>query len=206
MSIGYVKERIKNCDFLSFTGFATTGKDEAVKILESIGFKRVSLADPVRQGVYNINPIVFVPRDYLTNKIYEMHSLHNVFDGRYYKLKLVVDLQGWDEAKKIPEVRRLLQYYGTEGGRQIFGDTIWTDTADKFIRENNIKKVAVSDVRFPNELDWVRYKENNLVIKIKRQGVGPINSHTSDLGIADELCDIIIDNDGTLEDLKNKLI
>lgn len=210
MSVGDVnsKEKIAEADFIGITGFAQSGKDETVKILNEIEFQRVSLADPVRQGVYNIDPYVLVkPEDA------HYDELDNVFVQSPYesanlvlRLREIVTLLGWDEAKKIPEVRRLLQYYGTEGGREVFGNTIWTDTADKYIRENKIEKVAVSDVRFMNELDWVRSKPNNLVIKIKRKGVGPVNSHSSDLGIADELCDIIINNDGSLEDLREKLI
>ncbi len=77
----------------------------------------------------------------------------------FVNLRPVVNVLGWDEAKKIPEIRRLLQHYGTEGARLIFGNTIWTDVADKYIQTMDIKKVAVSDVRFLNELDWVRSKK-----------------------------------------------
>ena len=210
MSVGDIKKRIKNADFVGISGFAQSGKDETAKILSIIGFQRVSLADPVRQGIYNINPIVVV---YSNDSHYETLVYSSQFVGKHrvfneyiiLNLKEIVDFLGWDEAKKISEVRRLLQYYGTEGAREIFGQTIWTDTADKYIRENNITKVAVSDVRFLNELDWVRSKNNNLIIKIKREGIGPINNHSSDMGISDELCDIIIYNNGTLKDLEKEI-
>lgn len=205
MSIGDIKHRIKNANFIGVCGFAQSGKDTIVKILETIGFKRVSLADPVRQGIYNINPIVFVD-DEFHYLLKSTKCLMNNPSTLFYNLRDIVNNTGWDNAKKIPEVRRLLQYYGTEGAREIFGDKIWLDTADKYIKENNINKVAVSDIRFPNELDWIRSKDNNLIIKIKRDGIGPINSHCSDLGIKDELCDIIITNDGTIKDLTSKLL
>lgn len=205
MAIGDINSEEKM--FIGFTGFAQTGKDEATKILvENLGFERVSLADKVRQGIYNINPYVLIypnePNyDTLNKKFIDVLSGNLVL-----RLQPIVDYIGWDEAKKIKEVRRLLQYYGTEGARYIFGDTIWMDTADKYIENKNINKVAVSDIRFPNELEWIRSKPNNLIIKIKRKGVGPVNSHSSDLGIEDNLCDIVINNDGTLEDLRKELL
>lgn len=201
-----IKEKIKNSDFIGITGFAQSGKDETVKILNELGFQRVSLADPVRQGIYNINPFVLIKQGDTYYKELNLRYINTLSDSiLVLTLKEIVDYLGWDEAKKITEVRRLLQFYGTEGARQIFGDTIWTDTADKYIKKNKIQKVAVSDVRFPNELDWVRTKENSLIIKIKKPGVGSINNHSSDAGIADNLCDFIIENNGTLEDLKNKI-
>ena len=54
------KNIIKASNFIGLTGFAQVGKDETAKILNLIGFERVSLADKVRQGVYNIDPIVFI--------------------------------------------------------------------------------------------------------------------------------------------------
>lgn len=203
MTVGNIKYK-----YIGLTGFAQSGKDETAKILSLIGYKRVSLADPVRKGIYNINPLVIIFPDESNYK-----ELRNEFiDASSGKKNLILNIQdivnflGWDEAKKIKEVRRLLQFYGTEGAREIFGENIWTDTADKYIEKNNIDLIVVSDIRFPNELEWIRKKENNILIKIKRPGIGPINSHKSDIGIDDEKCDFIIENNGTLEDLKNKIL
>lgn len=197
---------MKKINFIGVTGFAQSGKDEIVKILNTIGFTRVSLADPVRQGIYNINPFVFIPFEF-KHLVEEISPSKETYPYLcVYRLKDIVDKIGWDNAKKITEVRRLLQYYGTEGARDIFGDSIWTDTADKYIKENNIKKIAISDIRFENELKWLKSKQDSFLIKVKRPGIGPINSHSSDLGINDNKCDIVIENNGTLEELKIKIL
>lgn len=196
-----VKTLISKAKFIGITGYARSGKDETAKILSSIGFTNFSLADELRKGIYKINPYVVIEK---TDPHYQLFI--NKFSSNVIRLQQIVDELGWDEAKKIKEVRRLLQYYGTEGGREIFGDDVWTNIIDKKIKTLGIKKVTVSDVRFLNELAWTRSKSGNLIIKIKRKGVGPVNGHVSDNGIPDELCDIVISNDGTLKDLKAKLI
>lgn len=195
---------INKYKYIGVTGFSQSGKDETVKILNLLGYTKISLAEPVRQGIYNINPIIVIDDKfkYLINN--SLSSINNT--SSFYQLKDIVDLLGWDEAKKIPEVRRLLQFYGTEGGRKIFGDTIWMDLADTRINEEKIKLIAISDIRFENEVEWLRKKENNFLIKIKRPNIGPINSHSSDFGINDTKCDLVINNDGTLSDLKDNIL
>lgn len=198
-----IEHKLENIDCIGLTGFAQTGKDETGKILNKFGFSRVSLGDPLRKGIYNINPYVFVEYKTINHDVYK--SIYQKFHTLTVRLQDIVDFIGWDEAKKIPEVRRLLQYYGTEGGREIFGDKIWIDTADKYIFDNQLKRIVITDIRFQNELEWLRNKDNNILIKIKREGVMPINSHISDRGIPDQLCDFIINNDGTINDLEQQI-
>jgi len=194
----------ENIELVAFTGFAQTGKDSATKILEKLGYTRLSFADPVRQGIYNINPLIIIFPDEFNYEELKEEFIKGSRGNLVLRLKDVVDFLGWDSAKKIPEVRRLLQYYGTEGIRNILGEDIWIQIVEKFINHNKLKKVAISDLRFKNELDWVK-NNNGKIIKINRQGVNPINNHISDRGINDELCDFIINNNNTLVELELKI-
>ena len=70
----------------------------------------------------------------------------------------------WDDVfvKKVPELRKLLQEVGTERGRNVFGLEFWTMQAESFLRcfETGMpfmSAVVISDVRFPNEVDFCRY-------------------------------------------------
>lgn len=180
---------MKNINIIGITGYAQSGKDEVAKILKKFGYTRIALADALKEGLYNINPYV---RSYHQLSIYD----------KFVKLQDLVDTLGWDEAKKNEDVRDLLQRYGTEGGRNIFGEDIWINIIEKKIRDHNVSKIVIPDIRFINEVNWVLNQENSLLIKIIRPRVGSINGHISDKGIDDDLCDILLYNDGTIEDLE----
>lgn len=61
---------------------------------------------------------------------------------------------------KPPHVRKLLQEYGTEKGRVLYGENIWCDTTTawlKLLGETwKHDKIVIPDIRFPNEVEMVR--------------------------------------------------
>lgn len=61
---------------------------------------------------------------------------------------------------KPPHVRKLLQEEGTERGRNIYGEQVWCNTLEIFMRRIaerwGMNKFVVADVRFPNEVQWVQ--------------------------------------------------
>jgi hypothetical protein len=159
------------------------------------GYERLAFADRLRECTYALNPIL------------EWHDSH-------LRLQDLVDQHGWDYAKvNCDEVRRLLQVFGTEVGRELIADSIWVDIVlDQM--ENGLEheeaKFVITDMRFPNEVaGLIRFAEDMMVPlelwKIQRPGVGPVNAHVSDAGLADDLFNVVLDNDGTLEDLKKKV-
>ena len=78
---------------------------------------------------------------------------------------------------KTDETRRLLQLYGTENGRNKFGEDIWTRSIDCWIklyidRINNLYKnkkvlyiVMIADIRFKNEAQYI-LNNNGLLFKV----------------------------------------
>ena len=70
--------------------------------------------------------------------------------------------------EKDYETRRLLQKVGTEEGRNKFGENIWINVVEtwiKLLNERGVNRFIISDVRFVNEAEWVK-KMNGILIKI----------------------------------------
>tara|TARA_A100001015_G_scaffold286842_1_gene356000 strand:- start:1817 stop:2383 length:567 start_codon:yes stop_codon:yes gene_type:complete len=66
------------------------------------------------------------------------------------------------------ESRKLLQKVGTEEGRDVFGQNIWINVVENWIKvfySRGIEYFIISDVRFLNEVEWIK-SINGIVIKI----------------------------------------
>jgi hypothetical protein len=76
---------------------------------------------------------------------------------------------------KTEQSRILLQHEGTEKGRDSINKNIWVDYLDNWIKiykYKGIKNFIVSDVRFKNELEFIR-KNKGILIKV----VAPLRNH-----------------------------
>jgi hypothetical protein len=114
---------------------------------------------------------------------------------------------GYDESKKIPEVRRLLQTLGTEVGRNLMGEDVWLN---KVIEDTMLhwpkQNVVVTGVRYPNELQGFKNSAARHSLEsvwIERPGVKAINAHSSDNTLSRSDFDMYCINSGTLEDLRH---
>jgi hypothetical protein len=172
---------------IGVAGFARSGKDTVASYLvRNHGYTRLAFADPMREMLFEINPIV------------------SGMLNQPLRVQEVVKSLGWDEAKvKIPEVRELLQRLGTDAGRKVLGQTIWLDTILKKI--NSIEdKVVISDVRFEDECEFIRVNGGK-VIRVFRPNVTSVNNHVSDKWLPDACIDHEIRNDGSIADLEIKV-
>jgi hypothetical protein len=166
---------------IGLSGYAQSGKDTVADWLcLNYGFKRISFALPMRDAIYTLNPIVFN----LNSRVADL-----------------VDEFGWDVAKANPEVRRLLQVFGTEVGRNLFGETFWIDQA--FKRAEEYERVVFSDVRFPNEATAIQAKGGD-VWRINRHNHTPVNGHKSEHAMDNFMFKQVIYNDGSVNDLFDK--
>jgi hypothetical protein len=166
---------------IGLSGYAQSGKDTVAELLcLNYGFKRISFALPMRDAVYTLNPF--------------LESGNRVAD--------LVDEYGWDVAKGNAEVRRLLQVFGTDVGRELFGETFWIDQA--FKRAAEYQRVVFSDVRFPNEAKAIQNKGGD-VWRINRHNHAPVNHHISEHAMDNHLFKHVIYNDGTLDELSDEV-
>ena len=166
---------------LGLSGAAQSGKDTAAAhLIAAHGYTRRAFADPMRDALYALDPNVHV-------------------HGRTLRLATFVDVVGWDRAKQEPDVRRLLQRFGTEVGRTMWGDAFWIDQATTGLAPGD--RVVLTDVRFPNEADKVRAL-GGMVVRLVRPGAGLAGGeaqHPSEALSFD--ADYELHNDGTVEDL-----
>lgn len=192
-------------DVVGMCGFAGAGKDTAAQALLDTGaWKRVALADPLRTAMLAMDPYVLIDKDHPL-VVQHFNDAHIVGEDVLERMTAIVRLVGWDAAKQVPEIRRLLQTYGTDAGRDVFGENCWTDLARQRILQNARGgfKSVVTDVRFESESKMV-HELGGIVVNILRPGVGPVNSHSSDAGI--ESYDKIIYNNSSIADLHQKVL
>jgi len=166
-------------------GKAGAGKDTVGDyLIDKYGFKKIALADPIKRLVKDVFAL-----DHYT--VYDRNAREQPLD----------QWDGWS-------VRKLLQFIGTELFRQKIDDAIWVKSLWYRIRDDKDDNYVVTDVRFPNELQFFEENggDNFLSIKVLREGrdggVG-ISGHESEK--YDLETKWVINNDGTFEDLYNKI-
>lgn len=189
---------------LGLVGLAQSGKDTTADMLAPYGYRRVAFADALKRAAIEVDPIVKV-----AGGTYSAPVIHRLSD--------VLEMAGGDldfVKNEHPEVRRFLQSYGVTI-RDIDPD-FWVNAAMKEApgrRSTPIgdallgppPPVVFTDVRFDNEVDAVR-NIGGLTVLIKRQGAGLEGSageHPSEALARTIEPDVVLHNDGTLDDLRH---
>ncbi len=167
---------------IGLTGFAGHGKDTARSILEEHGFIGLAFADPIRQMIRQLLDSAGIDTDCM--------------DVRELKESTIPELG--------VSYRQMAQTLGTEWGRSLHPD-IWLRLADAFISDcydadTFNTHFVVSDVRFPNEADWVR-ERGGVIWRVARPGIEAVRPHASESSVDLITPDLVIDNTGTIDDL-----
>ncbi len=180
---------------IGLTGLAGAGKNEAANALVGHGWSQDAFANRMRTAMLALDPIVWA-------------------DDYYEPLRLaeLVRDYGWDTTKReYPEVRRLLQKFGTEAGREIHGENCWVDALMRDWHRLDGTPVytnglVVTDVRFQNEAEAIR-SHGGWVIEVVRPGLQRLpGNHASEAGFDPDLIDYTIYNDGTIDSLHEEMI
>lgn len=180
---------------IGLNGKAGAGKDTVANFLvEGFGFERYAFADAVRDAALAINPVI------MTNwETVEIEEAHNT-GVRLRELRLAeyIKTHGWDWSKRnIPEIRRLLQVIGTEMGRQVLGENCWVDLVDRKIKASGNVNAVITDLRFPNEAQYVRSLNGKIVLIVRPDNPDSIGaSHASEQYTPEP--DYVLNNDGSL--------
>jgi len=110
---------------------------------------------------------------------------------------------------KTDITRTLLQVYGTDIARTRFDNHFWIKKlAERINGDTDTDVIIITDVRFPNELEDIHdYVTSRRIIPIRMERDIERNSvnkeHVSETALDDyEFFEYIIDNNGTLEALK----
>lgn len=229
----FVPESYKDNVIVCMSGKAGSGKDTVADYLvEKYGFKRMAFADPLRdivQLVFALDynsvwdrklrelPLKHLP-NYTTNEVVKWYvdegfkDFPNISDEDLQVLKqsygwIGKDIEELHNDDRYWSVRKLLQFIGTEMFRNLINRDTWVMNFVQRL-EPGVNYV-LTDVRFPNEMDWVKTKFGGKVVftEVVRpgcdgKGVG-IENHESERYKLP--ADIVFQNDGTLEELYKKI-
>ena len=99
--------------------------------------------------------------------------------------------------------RYMLQTLGTDWARGMVNDDIWITLASQAALRNGVGMV-ISDVRFDNEAKWVR-DVGGVIIEVRRNSVTPVEEHSSENPVTLIDSDFIVNNNGSLEELQDKV-
>ena len=174
---------------IGLSGYARSGKDTVAALLaKDHDFKTISFAKPMRDALEALNPYVSDEK------------------GKYpAPLKTVLAQYGWEGSKAsvyAKDLRRLLQNFGTEVGRNQFGEDFWVDLSMK-IADRQVAlghRVVFTDVRFPNEFEAIKQRGGE-VWRLIRKDAKPANSHSSETALDGFEFDKYLYNDGTITEL-----
>jgi hypothetical protein len=105
--------------------------------------------------------------------------------------------------------RPMLQWWGTEYRRQLFGHDYWIKKMRQALeqfQENNIKLVVIPDVRFENELRFLRIEWGAPIYRIERVNGECNDMHPSEIALDGESdFDFVLYNNGTVSELVNEV-
>jgi hypothetical protein len=168
---------------IGLTGKAFSGKDTVARFLaEDHSFLEKSLADPLRAGLremLGLKPSDFSPENKET----------------------VIDWIG-----KSP--RELLQTLGTEWGRDLVHPQVWVRYLAARLKKSLLsgESVVITDVRFVDEAELV-HRDGGQIWRVvrRRSETTRLAQHRSEQESLRIVSDLLIENDGTLEELREKV-
>ena len=98
--------------------------------------------------------------------------------------------------------RHMYQTLATDWGRNMINKEVWVNKSRHYIDCYHQLDFVIDDVRFENEADFIR--ERGILIHIYRMG-GKVDNHSSESGVTVEGTDTIIYNNGSLQQLEEKM-
>lgn len=180
---------------IGISGKANSGKNTAAELIRNMLYKEcnaydtktMAFADPVKEIV----------------KIMFPHVKRNHLYGSS-KFRKTIIKGAKDKSGNPLTIRQALIEVGTVMGRGM-NDSIWLDVFDERLKKHEVHcdGIVVTDVRFPNEFFHLKEK-GFILLRIKRDNqeqIDNISETTQDL-IRNSEFDIVLDNNGTLDQLK----
>lgn len=180
---------------IGLMGKKRSGKDTFASTLVNNGYTRFAFADPMKDALLAVNPWVAVASK----------NDDGGFVASSTRLANLIRHVGWEGAKEMPEVRRLLQDFGMSI-RDIDPD-FWIRATMEPAADLHFEgwPVVISDARFKNEIAAIR-EAGGTLIRIDRPGLTSDDKHVSENDWTDVEPDLVVVNDGSLADLEAKAL
>lgn len=171
-------------NIVGFTGIKGSGKDTAAQALDQ--HKVVKFAGALKEMLSALLRYQGCPED----------RIERYLEG---------DLKG----KPCPylagrSMRYAMQTLGTEWGRNKISADLWIGAVENHIEHFAIDRVVLTDVRFRNEVDFVSNRGGD-TYRVDR-GLKNIDLHPSEYGIIDLPVRAVIPNDGTVDELHERVL
>ena len=187
---------------IGVNGYAGSGKDTVGEIIQQLQPRNQW---EIKKFAGKLKTIASI----LTNI-----PVENFEDQQFKKLELD---PMWSDHGIPMTVRDFLQKLGTDGLRNGLHPNTWVNAlmAD-YVAEKlcDCKKECrcifkypnwiITDCRFPNEAHAIK-KQGGIIVRINREGYKAINAHPSEVALDKWSYDYVIDNDGSVEDLKKNV-
>lgn len=197
---------------IGICGFIGSGKDTVADYLVNFHeFRRDSFAGTLKDAVA---AVFGWPREMLEGRTKQSREWREQVDP------------WWAERLGMPNLtpRLVLQLWGTEVCRKSFHDDIWIASIENKLR-NSQDNIVISDCRFPNEIksikaaggqviwvkrgqlpDWYDTAERaNSGSENDRLALQQIGVHASETAWVGTDFDVVVDNNGSIEDLYNQV-
>jgi hypothetical protein len=159
--------------------------------------------------------------DFLTSKYgYEKYSFANPLKLGAMEMFGLTEEQVFGDQKEVIDPlwgctpRQILQVLGTEllqydiqnhiPAFKEIGRLVWVKNFMRFYKNNPDKNLSIADVRFIHEANTIK-ELGGMVIKVVRPGMPDGDFHASEVEIDHIDYDHLIINDGTLQDLYDKV-
>lgn len=183
-------------------GYKSSGKNATGYFLEEAfrakGWNAIQLAfaDELRQHLEILDPFL------------EKNGAES------YTWQTAVQAFGYEGAKeRFPEMRRLMQRYGTQIIRDRVGPNYWVDVMQRkietyvagFPQKDDRWVVILTDCRFANEYYRVTTNHPHRLLEVRRKGHESDGHESEDLSWLKEVLHAWMPNHGTLQDLKNSV-
>jgi hypothetical protein len=170
---------------IGLIGKKRSGKDTFARALSPLGIQRFAFADPLREALLTLNPIIFGYDDFASPPM----------EGDT-RLADLINEYGWEVAKdQFSEVRYLMQNYGV-GIRKIDPD-FWLRATSQQVDAARFQQghdCVITDVRFPNEAEWIK-AAGGVLVRLYRPGLADDGDrHESETALADWTEDHIVMN------------
>ena len=188
---------------IGICGLIGSGKDSVADILvQEKNFKKISFADKLKDGVATV---FGWDRSMLEGKTSNSRNWREEKDD-FWSAELGKDISP----------RLVLQLFGTECMRQGFYDGVWVSLVKKHIIDNPKQNFVIHDVRFPNEANMIKSIHGE-VWRMRRGpdpvwfrmyqdlGIEPTEVHESEWAWANTNFNKILDNNGTLLELRSQV-
>lgn len=172
---------------IGLTGRAGTGKSSvAARLTHEHSFAELAFADPIINMVHSLLADAEIGGEWITERALKEQPTPLGFSYRH-----------------------LAQTLGTEWGRGLHQD-LWIRVAQQRLLQPALagRDVVISDVRYPNEADFIR-RRGGIVVRVLRNGQADVRAHSSEaytdhLAVATELLNF--GSVATLHDQVDRLV